>query len=121
MRGSAVFDGDTTQLISPRRHLLNEGHYSRFVQSTAQSLLTSPFLVDRDKSRYFFWIGVKQFEKMIIQKFKKGFGNPKRAVPAKQLKAFLFWRLNADDLLYELVRGIERPNSTENLSTAPAF
>jgi hypothetical protein len=28
--------------------------------------------------------------------------------------------VTADDLFYELVRGIECPNSTDNLSTAPA-
>jgi hypothetical protein len=45
--------------LPPRSHLLNKGHRSRSVQSTAQSLLTSPLIGGRDKFRCFYWIGVK--------------------------------------------------------------
>ena len=53
--------------LPSRRHLLNKSHFSRSVQSTARSPLTSPIIVVRDKSRYFFWIG-SRILRMIIQK-----------------------------------------------------
>src|SRR5271170_34952 len=53
----------TNQLVSPVEKASSEkGHFPRSVQSTAQSLLASPFIVGRDKSRYFFWIGAEYLE-----------------------------------------------------------